>query len=165
MSVWWIGVKSNGKMRAFEATKAEAFSEEFEETYGIAFGSFRSKIQAEADIKRHSKHLSEQANIERLKRLEIDKKEDIPLNTKEKANKLANNLRKTLEKPLKTSKPAELSNIPQRLQIVSLVFEEFEGLKLQIIRALEALKLLKQELEEENDKNNNRDLETGKSSG
>lgn len=153
MSLWWIGVKSNGKMKAFQATKAEAFSDEFEQVYGIAFGSFRSKIQAESEIKARTTYLVEEADKERIKRSESGQIGIKLLKTKKDAQNHAEKVSELAQQAMKTSKPAELSKIPQRLQTISLVFEELNGLKLQIVRAIEALKLLKQELEADDTSN------------
>lgn len=146
MTMWWIGVKEGGKMTPFEATKVEAFSEEFEARFGIAFGEFRSKEQAEADMKNQAEYLVNEAEKERLKRKKAT------ISTK-KVAKSGKNVRKQGEKPLKTSKPAELSDIVESLQISSLVLQALEDLKLSIVRAIEVIKLLKDRMEEVDDKN------------
>lgn len=147
MSIWWIGVnEQTKKMSVFEATSEEAYSEEFESTYGIAFGMYRSKEQAEADIKNQAKHLLEQAKKERGER-------KIPAESTRRVVKSGKNLHKSAEKPLKTLKPAELSASVEYMQVYMHALRALEDLKIAIIRAVEMIKLLKERLEEANDKN------------
>lgn len=133
MSMWWIGVKGT-ILTVFEATKVEAFSVAFEDQFGVAFGSYRSKEQAEAGVVEHRSLLIEKAKeilSERAKLPEISEK--------------------TPEKPLKTSKPAELSGDAVWDDEFRLFFMELQGLKVQIVRVLEAGALLKSKLQENNE--------------
>ena len=140
MGTWWIGVnEQTNKMSVFEATKAEAFSEEFESTYGIAFGEYRSKEQAESDMIKQAEFLLKQAQIERIER-KI---------SAQNAKKVV----KSAKKPLKTLKPAELDQGVEYMQVYMHSLKALEDLKIAIIRAVEMIKLLKERLEEANDKN------------
>jgi len=134
MSFWWIGVKGS-EFAVFEATAAEAMSEDFESVYGVAFGSYRSKEQAESDMKKHQAHLINEAK-----------------------NVLVNRANEA-EKPLKTPKPAELTEDavwegPDDPFSVFLV--ELNELKVKIIRTIEAGIVLKRYIEE---KSENKDKE------
>lgn len=164
MSLWWVGVKPSGKMTPFEATKVEAFSPEFERKYGLAFGAFRSRAQAETSIKQNMAYLMEQSEIERSKRSISDENVQKEVKIEINGEKVAKNLSKTVLNPLKTSKPAELSDFPQMSQAISIVFEELSNLKLAIIRAIEALKALKMILEEDEELRQPEDASPGKRS-
>lgn len=139
-------------MRSFEATLAEAFSPEFESKFGCAFGSYRSKLQAESDIKTHAVYLKQEANKERLKRLELAQTAQKQVKIGIDGQKVAKKLSKVADKPLKTSKPAELSNDSDLSQISLVALKALYDLKLSVVRAIEALRLLKEELDELNDK-------------
>jgi hypothetical protein len=150
--MWWIGVKEDGKMRSFEATLVEAFSPEFESKFGCAFGSYRSKIQAESDIKMHTVYLRQEANKERLKRLELAQTAQKEVKSGTIVQKHTKKLSELSQQAMKTSKPTELGIVLERLQVSKLVLEALNDLKLSIVRAIEAVKVLKDQLEEQNDK-------------
>lgn len=136
MSVWWIGVKGN-KLVAFEATRVEAFSLDFEMQFGVAFGSYRSQEQAEAGIREHGATLIPQAAKELAERQK--RPETTP---------------KPPEKPLRTSKPAQLAGDATwegKIDAFSLFFRELNVLKVQIRRILEAGVQLKKHLEEKSE--------------
>ena len=138
MTMWWIGVKGN-KVVAFEATKVEAFSPDFEQQFGVAFGSYRSKEQADSGIKEHGGALvleAEKVLASRQEQPEIEQKQP--------------------EEPLRTSKPAQLAEDAvwdAEDSLFSALNAELNGLKVSIVRVLGVIKELKEHKREKSEDN------------
>lgn len=148
MSLWWIGVKGE-KLTVFESTEIEAFSFEFEEIYGVAFGSYRSEAQAQAGADEHRTHLIKQAAIVVQTRQEDAK-------SKEKLIKDAKKAKKAVEKGAEKSESADKGLIlPENttLYAINELMKQFQELKLVIARCLSAVFDVKKELLEQDDKN------------
>jgi len=145
MTMWWIGVKRDVTV-VFEATKAEAMSPDFEQQFGIAFGSYRSFEQANAGMKAHGGDLVLEAERVLASRQEQAHSEEFDSKSPPKPP----------EKPLRTSKPAQLTEDAvwdDRITPYSVFLKELHGLKVSIVRVLEAGKILKENIEEENERN------------
>lgn len=153
MSVWWIGVKDN-KFRVFEATEPEAYSEEFERKFGIAFGQYRSREQAEADVKEHGAYLIKEAEKEVQRRIKGVKVPEISAKTVQKAKK---DIQTLLKKGRTRQIVTETEGFSPGEEELALFFEALNELKLSIARVLDAGLALKRalaEVREENDKSN-----------
>ena len=129
MSNWWIGVKG-GKFTTFEATSLEALSEDFEMQFGIAFGSYRSKEQAESGVKEH------RATLIKLAKNVVESRRNQP--------------ELPQSAPISAEKAQEEEQITQ-INPFSVFFSELNELKVNIVRVIEAGKLLREYIEEKSE--------------
>lgn len=145
MSLWWIGVKG-ADLTSFEAIESEAKSPEFERTFGVAFGSYRSQEQAEAGIREHADYLiieAEKELVSRKKAVNIPvKPQEVPI--------IPSKSVKVGEQTKGESETEEVSAPIGGYEASLMNFlHQLEQLKLQIVRCVESGKVVKEYVRED----------------
>lgn len=136
MAYWWIGVQ-DGNLTVFEATELEAYSEAFEAKFGIAFGTYRTREQAEASKTENKAALFSMA-------------QEVLNNRKEKG--AIQPIKLTQESPEVAAEFLEKMSKSVPVDTYANFSKSVMDLKVALVRCLEALKLIQDELEDRNGK-------------